>query len=86
MPTFEVILRDPGPSGRGSGQQRVETVDGADDYQQEGPMTTFFRRGDGRAVIDSWSTRVASFRTADLQAVRRYETAAGQLRAVAGAG
>jgi hypothetical protein len=37
-------------------------------------------------VIDSWSTRVASFRTADLLAVRRCEAAAGQLRAVRGAG
>ena len=64
----------------------VELVDGADAYQQEGPMTTFFRRGPGRAVIDSWSTRVASFRTADLLAVRLRESAsgAGGLRAVAG--
>jgi hypothetical protein len=68
MPTFEVILRD----------GARETVEGADAYQQEGPMTTFFRRGDGRDVIDSWSTRMASFRTADLTAVRRREpTAAG---------
>jgi hypothetical protein len=78
MPTFEVVLRD----------RTVETVDGADAYQQEGPMTTFFRRGDGRDVIDAWSVRVASFRTADLRVVRRREpvpTAAGvgaPLRAV----
>jgi hypothetical protein len=71
MPTFEVMLRD----------RSVETVDGADAYQQEGPMTTFFRRGDGREVIDSWSTRIASFRTADLLAVRRCEAAVEQLRA-----
>jgi len=63
MPTFEVILRD----------GALETVEGADAYQQEGPMTTFFRRGDGRDVIDSWSTRMASFRTADLMVVRRRE-------------
>ncbi|HET9609871.1 MAG TPA: hypothetical protein VFP06_09695, partial [Acidimicrobiales bacterium] len=49
---------------------------GADAYQQEGPMTTFFRRGDGRDVIDSWSTRMASFRTADLLVVRRREAPA----------
>ena len=66
MPTFEVTLRD----------GTVETVDGADAYQQEGPMTTFFRRGDGRDVIDSWSTRMASYRTADLCVVRRRENAA----------
>jgi hypothetical protein len=39
-------------------------------------MTTFFRRGDGRDVIDSWSTRMASFRTADLLVVRRREAPA----------
>ncbi|HKE73318.1 MAG TPA: hypothetical protein VKB57_06870 [Acidimicrobiales bacterium] len=74
MPTFEVTLRD----------RSVETVDGADAYQQEGPMTTFFRRGDGRDVIDSWSIRVASFRTADLLVVRRREAVAAELRALAG--
>ncbi len=74
MTTFEVTLRD----------RSVETVDGADAYQQEGPMTTFFRRGDGRDVIDSWSIRVASFRTADLLVVRRREAAAAGLRAVVG--
>ena len=71
MPTFEVVLRD----------RSVETVAGADAYQQEGPMTTFFHRGDGREVIDSWSTRIASFRTVDLLAVRRREAAIEQLRA-----
>jgi hypothetical protein len=71
MPTFEVTLRD----------RSVETVAGADAYQQEGPMTTFFRRGQGREVIDSWSTRIASFRTADLLAVRRCEAAVDELRA-----
>jgi hypothetical protein len=71
MPTFEVMLRD----------WSVETVNGADAYQQEGPMTTFFRRGDGREVIDSWSTRIASFRTADLLTVRRCEAVVDQLRA-----
>jgi hypothetical protein len=77
MPTFEVVLRD----------RTVETVDGADAYQQEGPMTTFFRRGDGRDVIDSWSTRMASFRTADLLAVRRRDAAEPlALRAVPAAG
>jgi hypothetical protein len=70
MPTFQVMLRD----------RSAETVDGADAYQQEGPMTTFFKCGRGREVIDCWSTRIASFRTADVLAVRRCE-AADQLRA-----
>jgi hypothetical protein len=73
MPTYEVILRD----------RSVQVVDGADAYQQEGPMTTFFRRGDGRDVIDSWSTRVASFRTADLTAVRRHDLAAASAELLA---
>jgi hypothetical protein len=63
MPQFEVILHD----------QTIEVVEDADAYQQEGPMTTFFRCGTGRDVIDSWSTRVASFRTADLRVIRRRE-------------
>jgi hypothetical protein len=79
MPTFEVLMQD----------RSLELVDGADAYQQEGPMTTFFRRGEGRDVIDSWSTRVASFRTADLMVVRRrdrvvVETGTATLRAVNG--
>jgi hypothetical protein len=44
-------------------------------------MTTFFRRGNGREVIDSWSTRMASFRTVDLLAVRRREAGIEELRA-----
>ncbi|MGH9213890.1 MAG: hypothetical protein ACRD2C_24945 [Acidimicrobiales bacterium] len=63
MPHFELVLHD------GS----VETIAGADAYQQEGPMTTFFRCRDGREVLDSWSVRVASIRTADLRIIRRHE-------------
>ena len=63
MPQFEVLLHD----------SSLELVEGADAYQQEGPMTTFFRRGTGRDVVDSWSTRIASFRTADLRVIRRRE-------------
>lgn len=63
MPQFEVILHD----------NSTELVEDADAYQQEGPMTTFFRCGGGRDVIDSWATRIASFRTADLLMVRRHE-------------
>ncbi len=55
------------------GDRSVEAVGDADTYQQEGPMTTFFRLGAGRGAVDCWATRVASFRTADLVAVRRIE-------------
>jgi len=53
------------------GNERVEEVAGVDAYQQEGPLTTFFAAQSQRHVIDSWSTRVASFRTADIVTVRR---------------
>lgn len=49
---------------------RIEHVQRVDAYQQEGPLTTFFSIGTDRLVIDSWSTRVASFRTADIVTVR----------------
>ncbi len=61
MALFAVTLTD----------QTTDFVDGADAYQQEGPMTTFFGFQEGRRVIDSWSTRLASYRTADISAIRR---------------
>ncbi len=63
MATFHVTLND---------QTTIE-IDDADAYQQEGPLTTFFRLDDGRRVIDSWSVRLASFRTVDIVAVRRHQ-------------
>ena len=48
----------------------IEVVDGADAYVQEGPLTTFFQGRDGRAVLDCWARRLASFRTADIVRVR----------------
>ena len=48
----------------------TEVVAGADTYQQEGPLTTFFRTEPGRRVVDCWSVRLASFRTADVQRIR----------------
>lgn len=58
---YHVTLRD----------RTVELVDGADAYQQEGQMTTFFATASGRQVVDCWSTRVASFRTSEILAIRR---------------
>ena len=63
MPGYEVTISD------GS----VERVSGADTYQQEGPLTTFFRTDAGRRVIDCWSTRLASFRTAEIARIRAVE-------------
>ncbi len=61
MALFAVTLTD----------QTTDVVEGADAYQQEGPMTTFFAFRDNRHVIDSWSIRLASYRTADIAAIRR---------------
>jgi hypothetical protein len=59
--TFEVTMRD----------GMVEVIEGADAYQQEGRMTTFFTTSSGRQVVDCWSTRLASFRSSDIVIIRR---------------
>ena len=61
MNSYHVTLKD----------RTTELIDGADAYQQEGQMTTFFRRDQGRKVVDCWSTRVASFRTSEILIIRR---------------
>jgi hypothetical protein len=63
MPYFEVTLSD----------CSTDVIEGANAYQQEGPMTTFFRCGEGRELIDSWSTRIASLRTTDIVSIHRRE-------------
>lgn len=65
--SFLVTLRD--------GTQ--ECVEGADAYQQEQSMTTFFRT-DGRQTVDCWSVRIASFRTDHILAVRRVDPSSGR--------
>ncbi len=63
MSTYEVTLKD----------RTVEVVEGADAYQQEGQMTTFFAVDGGRRVVDCWSMRLASFRTSEVVIIRRIE-------------
>ncbi len=71
--SFEVLLLD----------ESAELIDGADTYRQEGPLTTFFHTAPGRAVVDAWSERIASFRTTEIRRIRRVDEApAGRLRAV----
>lgn len=60
----------------------TEQIDDADAYQQEGQMTTFFRTASRRNVVDTWSTRVASFRTSEVVVIRRVDDTAAQLTAV----
>ncbi len=61
MAHFTVTLAD----------QTTDLVQDADAYQQEGPLTTFFAFTGDRRVIDSWSMRLASYRTSDISAIRR---------------
>ena len=63
MTAYEITLKD-------EGRERVE---GADAYEQEGPLTTFFRTSAQRRVVDCWSVRLASFRTSEILTVRRIE-------------
>lgn len=63
MATFTIILDD----------STVVSVTDADAYGQEGPLTTFFRTRNGTPVIDSWSERLASFRTASMLRVQRLD-------------
>ena len=63
MAAYTVTLKD----------RSTERIDQVDAYQQEGQMTTFFRLGPGRRIVDTWSLRVASFRTSEVVAVRRDE-------------
>lgn len=58
-------------------------VHGADAYAPDGKLTTFYRCRDDREAIDSWSTRVASFRTADIVRIMRVEQAADGRRLTA---
>ena len=61
MSSYQVTLKD----------RTMERIEGADAYQQEGQMTTFFCTASGRNVVDTWSTRIASFRTSEVVIIRR---------------
>ena len=66
MATFEVQLRD----------GTVEVVEGASAYQPDAPFTTFFALEEGRSVVDCWSVRMASIRSAEIVTIwRRHEPA-----------
>ena len=49
----------------------VELIEGADTYEQEGPLTTFFQVAPDRRVIDCWSVRLMSIRTMEIASIRR---------------
>lgn len=58
---FDVVLSD----------ETVERVEGADSFQQEGPMTTFFASDGRRGTLDCWSVKMASFRTDRIEKIIR---------------
>ena len=49
----------------------VERIEGADSFQLEGPLTTFFGNDGGRRGLDCWSTKLASYRTERIVRIRR---------------
>lgn len=53
-----------------------------DAFAQEGPMLTFFNFGLDRDSIDSWSERVASFRTKDVRSIVSHQSISGALAQV----
>ncbi len=60
MATFRILADD-----------ETHVIAGADTYAPEGPLTTFFATRRGSGMIDSWATRVASFRTAGIASIER---------------
>jgi hypothetical protein len=48
-------------------------VQGADAYEQEGPLTTFFDRNGGGRLASAFTERVASFRTSRIVEIRRLD-------------
>ncbi|MFZ4585091.1 MAG: hypothetical protein ACOYNI_07655 [Acidimicrobiia bacterium] len=61
--TFEVRCTD----------DSVHRIDGADSYQQEGAMTTFFAANGRHRTLNAWSERVASIRTDRVLWIRKVE-------------
>jgi len=63
MANFEITLTN----------DSVQYVDNAEAYQQEGPMPTFFVTDTNSGRLDSWATRLASFRSNDVAMIRRVQ-------------
>ncbi len=61
--TFEVTTAD----------GAIEQIDGADSYELEGPLTTFFTADGAHARLSAWSVRLASIRTDRIVSIRRIE-------------
>jgi hypothetical protein len=55
--------------------ETTTVVHGADSYEQEGPLTTFFDRNGGGRLASAFTVRVASFRTGRIIEVRKMDPA-----------
>jgi hypothetical protein len=55
--------------------ETTTVVHGADAYEQEGPLTTFFDRNGGGRLASAFTVRVASFRTGRIIEVRKMDPA-----------
>jgi hypothetical protein len=53
--------------------ETTTVVHGADAYEQEGPLTTFFDRNGGGRLASAFTQRVASFRTGRIIEVRKMD-------------
>lgn len=53
--------------------ETTTVVHGADAYEQEGPLTTFFDRNGGGRLASAFTLRVASFRTGRIIEVRKLD-------------
>ena len=61
--TFQITLTD----------TKYETIDLADGYELEGPLTTFFASDGHTMRLSSWSTRLASFKTSEIICIRKID-------------
>ena len=61
--TFQITLAD----------NKYETIDLADGYELEGPLTTFFASDGHTMRLSSWSTRLASFKTSEIICIRKID-------------
>jgi hypothetical protein len=59
--TFQITLTD----------QTYETINQADGYELEGPLTTFFASDGHTMRLSSWSTRLASFKTSEIVCIKK---------------
>ena len=51
----------------------IEHIEGADSYELEGPLTTFFAADGAHARLSAWSVRVASIRTDRILSIKRVD-------------